>query len=98
MLLVFDRMCPVTLAARKYSNSGRHNFDIYQSISELVEDLAEQLDKMPNEEPAEANILKWKGFWADKIAPEQFEADTRAGAELRKTAVYQRMERTSRKG
>jgi hypothetical protein len=69
-----------------------------KSISELVEDLAEQLDKMPVEAPAEANILKWKGFWADKIAPEEFEADTRAGAELRKTAAYERMKRSSRKG
>jgi CRISPR/Cas system CSM-associated protein Csm2 small subunit len=67
-----------------------------KSISELVEDLAEQLDKMQEEAPAKANILKWKGFWADKIAPEEFEADTRAGAELRKTAVYQRMKRSSR--
>jgi hypothetical protein len=67
-----------------------------KSISELVEDLAEQLDKMLEEAPAEANILKWKGFWADKIAPEEFEADTRAGAELRKTAAYERMNRFRR--
>lgn len=69
-----------------------------KSISELVEDLAEQLDKLPDEEPAEANILKWKGFWADKITPAEFEADTRAGAELRKTAAYQQLKRSSRKG
>lgn len=29
VLLVFKRICPVTLVARKYSDSSRHNFDIY---------------------------------------------------------------------
>lgn len=28
-LLVFKRMCPVTLIARKYSDSNKDNFDIY---------------------------------------------------------------------
>ena len=29
VLLVFKRMCPVTLIARKYSDSQKDNFDIY---------------------------------------------------------------------
>lgn len=29
VLLVFKRVCPVTLIARKYSDSTRDNFDIY---------------------------------------------------------------------
>ncbi|MDQ3101374.1 MAG: hypothetical protein M3R08_08300 [Bacteroidota bacterium] len=29
VLLIFSRMCPVTIVARKYSNSDRANFDIY---------------------------------------------------------------------
>ena len=29
ILIVFKRVCPVTLIARKYSNSGKDNFDIY---------------------------------------------------------------------
>ena len=28
-LLVFNWFCPLTVWARKYSNSARHNFDIY---------------------------------------------------------------------
>ena len=29
VLLIFSRMCPITLVARKYSDSTRDNFDIY---------------------------------------------------------------------
>jgi hypothetical protein len=29
VLLIFKNICPVTLAARKYSSSTRNNFDIY---------------------------------------------------------------------
>jgi NhaP-type Na+/H+ or K+/H+ antiporter len=29
VLLTFNKMCPLTLIARKYSRSARHNFDIY---------------------------------------------------------------------
>jgi len=29
VLLVFNRFCPITLAARKYSSSDKANFDIY---------------------------------------------------------------------
>lgn len=28
-LLIFKSFCPITLIARKYSNSTKHNFDIY---------------------------------------------------------------------
>lgn len=28
-LIIFKRVCPVTLVARRYSGSTRHNFDIY---------------------------------------------------------------------
>ena len=29
VLLLFNKMCPITLVARKYSDSTDHNFDIY---------------------------------------------------------------------
>mgnify|MGYP001296059984 CR=1 FL=1 len=29
VLLIFNKMCPITLVARKYSDSTNHNFDIY---------------------------------------------------------------------
>jgi hypothetical protein len=29
ILLIFKNVCPVTLMAGKYSDSGKHNFDIY---------------------------------------------------------------------
>jgi len=29
ILLIFKKICPVTLIARKYSNSAKDNFDIY---------------------------------------------------------------------
>lgn len=29
VLLVFNKQCPLTIIARKYSDSQRHNFDIY---------------------------------------------------------------------
>ena len=29
VLLIFNRFCPITLVARKYSNSEKDNFDIY---------------------------------------------------------------------
>lgn len=29
VLIVFKAICPVTLVARRYSNSEKHNFDIY---------------------------------------------------------------------
>lgn len=29
VLLVFNAMCPVTVVARKYSDSQKHNFDIF---------------------------------------------------------------------
>jgi hypothetical protein len=29
VLLVFKKMCPLTIMARKYSDSSKHNFDIY---------------------------------------------------------------------
>jgi hypothetical protein len=62
-----------------------------KSISELVENLAEKSDEQPAAEgEAEANILKWRGFWAKHVTDADFEADDRAGAELRKTKAYER--------
>ncbi|HEY1061391.1 MAG TPA: hypothetical protein VGE44_06880 [Daejeonella sp.] len=29
VLLIFNMMCPLTIMARKYSSSHKHNFDIY---------------------------------------------------------------------
>jgi hypothetical protein len=71
-----------------------------KSISELVENLAEQLDGQKNDEPtvvAEPGILKWAGYLADKLTPEDFEEDSRGGAELRKTLYYERMQKAKRK-
>ena len=29
VLLIFNKQCPLTIVARRYSNSNQHNFDIY---------------------------------------------------------------------
>jgi ribosomal protein L29 len=71
-----------------------------KSISELVENLADQLDAQKDEEPtvvAEPGILKWAGYLADKLTPEDFEEDSRGGAELRKTLYYERMQKAAGK-
>jgi hypothetical protein len=71
-----------------------------KSISELVENLADQLDAQKDEEPtvvAEPDILKWAGYLADKLTLEDFEEDSRGGAELRKTLYYERMQKAERK-
>ncbi|MGV9012896.1 MAG: DUF6364 family protein [Flavobacteriales bacterium] len=65
------------------------------SISELVEEFAERIDEQPSE--AIPGILKWKGYWAKFITEKDFEADDRAGAELRKTEAYQRLKAKRRK-
>lgn len=63
-----------------------------KSISELVEHMADQADDQPA--PAgEASILKWRGFWAEHVTQADFEADDRAGSELRKTKAYERFKR-----
>jgi len=65
-----------------------------KSISELVENLADKIDEQPSPEGAEeANILKWRGFWAKHLSETDFVADDRAGAELRKTKAYERLKR-----
>ena len=58
------------------------------SISELVSALADQLDNDPVEK-AEPGIRKWLGTL--DLKPEDFEEDSRGGAELRKTEAYERM-------
>jgi hypothetical protein len=71
-----------------------------KSISELVEQLADRLDEQKNEGPsvvAEPGITKWFGYLADKLTPEDFEEDSRGGAELRKTLYYERMQKAKRK-
>jgi hypothetical protein len=71
-----------------------------KSISELVENLADQLDAQKSDEPSvveEPGILKWAGYLADKLTPEDFEEDSRGGAELRKTLYYERMQKAKRK-
>ncbi len=66
------------------------------SISQLVEQLADQLDSQPLEN-AEPGILKWAGYLADKLTLEDFEEDSRGGAELRKTAYYERLKKAKQK-
>ncbi len=71
-----------------------------KSISELVENLADQLDEQKGDDPsvvAEPGIAKWFGSLADILTPEDFEADSRGGAELRKTEYYERMKKAKRK-
>jgi hypothetical protein len=71
-----------------------------KSINELVENLADQLDEQKNDEPtvvAEPGILKWAGSLADILKPEDFEEDSRGGAELRKTEYYERMKKAAEK-
>jgi hypothetical protein len=69
-----------------------------KSISELVENLADKSDEQPTPEgEGEANILKWRGFWAKHVTEADFEADDRAGAELRKTKAYERMQKAGGK-
>ena len=66
------------------------------SISQLVEQLADQLDSQPLEN-AEPGILKCAGYLADKLTLEDFEEDSRGGAELRKTAYYERLKKAKQK-
>ena len=71
-----------------------------KSISELVENLAEQLDAQKSDEPsvvAEPGIRKWFGSLAEILTPEDFEEDSRGGAELRKTEYYERMKKAAEK-
>lgn len=66
------------------------------SISEMVENMADKLDEAPGDD-TEASILKWAGYLADTLTPEDFEEDSREGAELRKTEYYERMKEAKRK-
>lgn len=66
------------------------------SISELVEDLADDVIIAPENEN-EANILKWRGFWSKHLNEADLEAEDQAGSELRKTLAYQRLQREKRK-
>lgn len=71
-----------------------------KSISELVEQLADQLDEQKDDGPtvvAEPGIRKWIGSLAEILTPEDFEEDSRGGAELRKTEYYERMKKAKRK-
>jgi hypothetical protein len=80
----------LSIDRRKVAKLRRASARRGTSISELVERLADSLDN-PKGDYAPAGILKWAGFLADKLNPQDFEEDSRAGAELRKTAYYERM-------
>ena len=71
--------------------SARRN----KSISEMVEDMAENADDEVLDEGA-SNISKWAGYLAERIKPSDLEADDRYGAELRKTEAYERMQEAKR--
>jgi hypothetical protein len=60
------------------------------SISELVEAMADKADTIPATGGV-PGIRKWFGSLADIVRPEDYEEDSRAGAELRKTEAYQRV-------
>jgi len=90
----------LSIDRRKVAKLRRASARKGKSISELVENLADQLDAHKDEEPtvgAEPGILKWAGYLADKLTPEDFEEDSRGGAELRKTLYYERMQKAKRK-
>jgi hypothetical protein len=90
----------LSIDRRKVAKLRRASARKGKSISELVENLADQLDAQKDEEPtvvAEPGILKWAGYLADKLTPEDFEEDSRGGAELRKTLYYERMQKAKRK-
>lgn len=85
----------LSIDRRKVAKLRRASARKGTSISEMVENMAEHIDVQPEE--GEANILKWKGFWAKQIAASEFEADDRGGAELRKTLAYQRLKKEKQK-
>jgi len=64
------------------------------SISELVENMADDLD-LERDENSGSNIEQY--FGTLKLKPEDFEEEGRAGAELRKTEYYERMKKAKPK-
>jgi len=74
---------------RKLAKLRRASVNKGASISQLVENMADKLDEMPND--TTPSIRKWFGSLGDMLAPEDFEEDSRAGAELRKTEYYKQM-------
>jgi len=64
------------------------------SISELVELMADRLD----DEKTDPDASRIEQFFGSlKLRPEDFEEDSRGGAELRKTEHYDRLKKTKRK-
>jgi len=90
----------LSIDRRKVAKLRRASARKGKSISELVENLADQLDAQKGDDPsvvAEPGITKWFGSLADILTPEDFEEDSRGGAELRKTEYYERMKKAKRK-
>lgn len=90
----------LSIDRRKVAKLRRASARKGKSISELVENLADQLDAQQGDEPsvvAEPGIAKWASSLADILTPEDFEEDSRGGAELRKTFYYARMQKAKRK-
>jgi hypothetical protein len=90
----------LSIDRRKVAKLRRASARKGKSISELVENLADQLDAQKGDEPsvvAEPGIAKWFGSLADILTPEDFEEDSRGGAELRKTEAYERLKKAKRK-
>jgi len=85
----------LSIDRRKVAKLRRASVRTGTSISELVENMADQVDQAPAE-GAERGILKWRGFWAKHITEARFESDDRGGVELRKTLAYQRLKREKR--
>lgn len=90
----------LSIDKRKVAKLRRASARKGKSISQLVEDLADQLDEQKDAGPgvvAEPGIRKWIGSLAEILTPEDFEEDSRGGAELRKTLYYERMQKAKRK-
>ncbi len=86
----------LSIDRRKVAKLRRASIRKGTSISELVEDLADDASIAPEKE-GEANIMKWRGFWSNHLNEADYEADDRAGSELRKTLAFQRLQRERRK-
>jgi len=86
----------LSIDRRKVAKLRRASVRRGTSISQLVEQLADQLDDKPTETTI-PGILKWAGYLADKLTLEDFEEDSRGGAELRKTAYYERLKKAKQK-
>lgn len=82
-----DQALSLSIKPSKVAKLRRASARKGTSISDLVEVMADKMDAEPA--PTASTISQF--FGSLKLKPENFEEDSRAGAELRKTETYQRM-------